>query len=192
MILDNDWQHRKIVIWLCANLFKWILPSWLLIIDRLDGIVKRKLEKPASLEDWLQLPDDYDQRKFTDGKKRVLVLNKRKTFWLFFLQISRYWFSFTLYSVNLQFHLGLVWLVHPKSKLTWKFCIGSLGWCRGENPAEEDAWSRICRWSHWLVSNDRPNVRWISSNENEVYMTVFVSNKHDFIKTFSHLVFLPW
>lgn len=40
-------------------------------LDRLDGIVKRKLEKPASLEDWLQLPDDYDQREFTDGKKRV-------------------------------------------------------------------------------------------------------------------------
>jgi len=25
------------------------------------------------LEDWLQLPDDYDERKSADGKKRVTV-----------------------------------------------------------------------------------------------------------------------
>ena len=52
-------------------------------VDRLDGIVKRvKLEKPASMEDWLQsgLPDDYDQRKYIEPKKRVnfLVLTKLK------------------------------------------------------------------------------------------------------------------
>lgn len=48
----------------------------LLSADRLDGIVKRKLEKPASMEDWLQsgLPDDYDERKCIEGKKRVLIL----------------------------------------------------------------------------------------------------------------------
>lgn len=42
-------------------------------LDRLDGIVKRKSEKPTSMEDWLQsgLPDDYDQRKCIEGKKRV-------------------------------------------------------------------------------------------------------------------------
>lgn len=45
--------------------------------DRLDGIVKKKLEKPASMEDWLQsgLPDDYDynfDQKPTDGKKKVM------------------------------------------------------------------------------------------------------------------------
>lgn len=43
-------------------------------LDRLDGISKRlggKQEKPASLEDWLQLPDDYAQRFSGDGKKRV-------------------------------------------------------------------------------------------------------------------------
>ncbi|KAI9554282.1 hypothetical protein GHT06_019554 [Daphnia sinensis] len=42
-------------------------------LDRLDGIVKRKLDKPASMEDWLQsgLPDDYGDRKCIEGKKRV-------------------------------------------------------------------------------------------------------------------------
>ena len=43
-------------------------------LDRLDGIGKRKTEKPASMEDWLQsgLPDDYDDRKcIAIGKKRV-------------------------------------------------------------------------------------------------------------------------
>ena len=54
--------------------------------DRLDGIVKKKLEKPASMEDWLQsgLPDDYDynfDQKPMDGKKRVIEYN------LFFILI---------------------------------------------------------------------------------------------------------
>ncbi|XP_057375414.1 uncharacterized protein LOC130696351 isoform X2 [Daphnia carinata] len=42
-------------------------------LDRLDGIIKRKLDKPASMEDWLQpgLPDDYSDRKCIEGKKRV-------------------------------------------------------------------------------------------------------------------------
>ena len=41
--------------------------------DRLDGIVKRKVDKPTSMEDWLQsgLPEDYVERKGDDGKKRV-------------------------------------------------------------------------------------------------------------------------
>jgi len=33
--------------------------------------VKRKRDVPQSLEDYLQLPDDYAQRKSQPGKKRV-------------------------------------------------------------------------------------------------------------------------
>jgi hypothetical protein len=41
--------------------------------DRLDGLGKRRKAegKPQTLEDWLQLTDDYDRRKTTPGKKMV-------------------------------------------------------------------------------------------------------------------------
>jgi hypothetical protein len=41
--------------------------------DRLDGLAKRRKteDKPQTLEDWLQLTDDYDRRKTTPGKKMV-------------------------------------------------------------------------------------------------------------------------
>ena len=36
---------------------------------------RRKTEdKPQTMEDWLQLTDDYDRRSVTPGKKRVCVL----------------------------------------------------------------------------------------------------------------------
>ncbi|CAG0899679.1 unnamed protein product [Darwinula stevensoni] len=43
-------------------------------LDILDGLSLHKLkshEKPQSLEDWLQLPDDYEMRTSKPGKKRV-------------------------------------------------------------------------------------------------------------------------
>lgn len=58
------WKHHLMVIILFPKLVR--------AKDRLDGIVKRKLDiKLESLEDWLQLPDDYSDRKSTDDKKRV-------------------------------------------------------------------------------------------------------------------------
>jgi hypothetical protein len=43
------------------------------LADRLDGLAKRRKteDKPQTLEDWLQLTDDYDRRKTTPGKKMV-------------------------------------------------------------------------------------------------------------------------
>jgi hypothetical protein len=43
------------------------------LTDRLDGLAKRRKaeDKPQTLEDWLQLTDDYDRRKTTPGKKMV-------------------------------------------------------------------------------------------------------------------------
>lgn len=42
-------------------------------LNRLDGLAKRRKteDKPQTLEDWLQLTDDYDRRKTTPGKKMV-------------------------------------------------------------------------------------------------------------------------
>jgi hypothetical protein len=44
--------------------------------DRLDGLAKRRKteDKPQTLEDWLQLTDDYDRRKTIPGKKMVKLL----------------------------------------------------------------------------------------------------------------------
>lgn len=44
---------------------------YILIIDRLDGLAKRKNEgKPQTMEDFLQVPDYYNMED-TSGKKRV-------------------------------------------------------------------------------------------------------------------------
>lgn len=40
--------------------------------DQLDGLRVNK-KKHSSMEDYLQLPDDYDERKCEPGKKRVCV-----------------------------------------------------------------------------------------------------------------------
>uniref|UniRef100_T1JK27 YLP motif-containing protein 1 n=1 Tax=Strigamia maritima TaxID=126957 RepID=T1JK27_STRMM len=41
--------------------------------NKLDGLrsMKRRRDEPQSLEDYLQLPDDYEQRDSRPGKKRV-------------------------------------------------------------------------------------------------------------------------
>lgn len=43
-------------------------------LDRLDGLARRKRsdDNPKTLEDWLQLSDDYEERSSTPGKKRVI------------------------------------------------------------------------------------------------------------------------
>jgi len=46
--------------------------------DKLDGIragMKKHEVVPQRLEDYLQLPDDYDSRTSEPGKKRVGVFN---------------------------------------------------------------------------------------------------------------------
>lgn len=41
-------------------------------MDRLDGLAKRRKDgAPQTLEDWLQLPDNYEEKKATPGKKQV-------------------------------------------------------------------------------------------------------------------------
>lgn len=40
--------------------------------DQLDGLRVNK-KKHSSMEDYLQLPDDYDERKCEPGKKRVSI-----------------------------------------------------------------------------------------------------------------------
>jgi hypothetical protein len=41
-----------------------------LYVDRLDGL-RRKPHEAKTMEDWLQLPDDYNSRPAQPGKKRV-------------------------------------------------------------------------------------------------------------------------
>ena len=112
-------------------------------LDRLDGITKRKsLDKPASMEDWLQsgLPDDYDQRKkCAEGKKRVLII-------------------FALLPSSL-------------SVTRWNDLAGSLGRRWRTSTTEENKGPGIRRRSNGLESHDRPFKWRIGSYKNEVYLT---------------------
>ncbi|KAF4521829.1 hypothetical protein B566_EDAN003703, partial [Ephemera danica] len=40
-------------------------------LDRLDGLTKRRPREAQTMEDWLQLPDDYNTKPAEPGKKRV-------------------------------------------------------------------------------------------------------------------------
>ena len=52
------------------------------LLDKLDGIRlnKRKELEPQRMEDYLQLPDDYESRTSQPGKKRVCVWTKQPVF----------------------------------------------------------------------------------------------------------------
>jgi len=48
------------------------------LLDKLDGIrlnKKKSESEPQRMEDYLQLPDDYESRTSEPGKKRVMWIN---------------------------------------------------------------------------------------------------------------------
>ena len=51
-----------------------VMYNFCLNIDQLDGLRVNK-KKHSSMEDYLQLPDDYDDRKCEPGKKRVSLFS---------------------------------------------------------------------------------------------------------------------
>ena len=62
------------VVVLTDNVVVLLTVLWCCVTDKLDGIraaKKKQEEHPQRLEDYLQLPDDYDSRTSQPGQKRV-------------------------------------------------------------------------------------------------------------------------